>query len=56
MIAENGIIIQSKAVLYQRFVDDIYSRRKLRENVLFHQLGNCHPNIKLTIEINPINF
>ena len=56
MIAENDIIIQSKAVLYQRFVDDIYSRRKLRENVLFNQLDNCHPNIKLTIEINPINF
>ena len=56
MIVENDIVILSKAVSYQRFVDNIYSRRKLGENVLFNQLSNCHPNIKLTIEINSVNF
>ena len=41
---------------YRRFVDDIYSRQKLGDNVLFDPLNNYHPNIKLTIEVNPSKF
>ena len=33
---------------YRRFVDDIYSRRKVGNNVLFNRLLNYHLNIKLT--------
>ena len=44
---ENHVVIPSKPVFYHRFVDDIYSRQKLRGNVLFGQLNNYHPNIKL---------
>ena len=43
-------------VVDHRFVDDIYSRWKLRENVFFDRLNNYHPNIKLTIEVNPSRF
>ena len=37
-------------------VDDIYSRQKLGGNVLFDRLNSYHPNIKLTIEVNPSTF
>ena len=43
-------------LFYSRSVDDIYSRQKLGDNVLFDWLNNYHPNIKLTIEVNPIKF
>ena len=53
---ENDVVIPSKTIFYRRFVDDTYSRRKLGDNVLFERLNNYHPNIKLTIEVNPSNF
>ena len=53
---ENDVVIPSKPIFYRRFVDDIYSRRKLGDNVLFDQLNSYHPNIKLTIGVNPSRF
>ena len=53
---ENDIAIPSKLFFYRRFVDDIYSRRKKGDNILFNRLNNYHPNIKLTIELNPSKF
>ena len=53
---ENDVVIPSKPIFYRRFVDDIYSRRILGDNVLFGRLNNYHPNIKLTIEVNPRKF
>ena len=53
---ENDVVIPSKPIFYRRFVDDIYSRWKLGDNVLFDRLNSYHPNIKLTIEVNPSNF
>ena len=53
---ENDVVIPSKPIFYRRFVDDIYSRRKLGDNVLFDRLNSYHPNIKLTIEVNPRKF
>ena len=53
---ENDVVIPSKPIFYCRFFDDIYSRRKLGDNVLFDQLNSYHPNIKLTIEVNPSKF
>ena len=47
---ENDIVIPSKPIFYHRFLDDIYSRQTLGDNVLFDQLNNYHPNIKLTLE------
>ena len=53
---ENDVVIPSKLIFYWRFMDNIYSRGKLRYNALFDQLNNYHPNIKLTIELNPSTF
>ena len=53
---ENDAVIPSKHIFYRRFVDDIYSRRKLGDNVLFDRLNGYHPNLKLTIEVNPSKF
>ena len=53
---ENDIVTPSKPIFYPRFVDDIYSRQKLGDNVLFDRLNNYHPNIKFTIEVNPSKF
>ena len=44
------------ANLLEADVDDIYSREKLRDNILFDRSNNYHPNIELTIEINPRKF
>ena len=43
-------------MVYRRFVDDIYSRPKLGDNIMFDRLSNYHLNIKLTIEVNPSKF
>ena len=53
---ENDVVVPSKPIFYRRYVDDIYSRRKKGENVLFDRLNDYHPNIKLTIELNPCKF
>ena len=54
--SENDVVISSKPIFYWKFVDDIYSRWKLGDNILFDQLNNYHPNIKLTIEVNPSKY
>ena len=53
---ENDVVTLSKSIFYNRFVDDVYSRWELGDNVLFDRLNNYHPNIKLTIEVNPSKF
>ena len=53
---ENDVVIPSKSIFYCRFVDDIYSRWKLGDNNLFDRSNSYHPNIKLTIEVNPSEF
>ena len=52
----NVILIPSKRFFYRRFVDDIYSRRKIGDIALFNWLNNYYPNIKRTIELNPNKF
>ena len=53
---ENDFVIPSKLIFYCRFLGDIYSRRKLGDTVLFNRLHNYHPNIELTVEVNPSKF
>ena len=50
---EIDAVMPSKPIVYHRFLDDIYSRWKLGDNVLFDWLNSYHPSIKLTIEVNP---
>ena len=54
---KNEVVKPLNPPFYKRFVDDIYSRRnKSQQDVLFEALNNFHPNIKLTIEVNPEKF
>ena len=54
---EFDVVKPLKAKLYKRYVGDIYSKRiKNQPDELFEKLNNYHPNIKLTIEVNPIKF
>ena len=53
---ENDVVIPSKPIFNRRFVDGICSRWKLGDSVLFDRLNSYHPNIKLTIEVNPSKF
>ena len=44
-------------LFYKQFVENIYSRRnKFQRDVLFEDINDFHPNIKLTIEVNPGKF
>ena len=52
---ENNVIYY-QIYLLLRFVDDIYSRRKLGNNVFSDELNNYHETIKFTIEMNPTKF
>ena len=54
---ENNIVKPMNPPFYKRFVDDIYSKRnQSQQDVLFEALNNFHPNINLSIEINPEKF
>ena len=53
---KNDFVILSKPIFYQRFVHDIYSGRKIGNNVLFDCLKNYYSNNKLTIELSPSMF
>ena len=55
---EFDVVKPLKPKLYKRYVDNIYSKRiKNQSDKLFEKLNNYHPNIhpnmKLTLEINP---
>ena len=53
---EFDVVKPLKPKLYKRYVD-IYSKRiKNQPDKLFEKLNNYHPNIKLTIEVNPSKF
>ena len=46
-----------KPLLYSRYAEDIYNRRKKNESdKVYYALNNYHENIKLTIEISPLKF
>ena len=47
---ENDIVTISKPISYGRFVDGIYSRTKIGDNVLLNRLNNCHRNINPKIK------
>ena len=51
------LVLPSSPALYVRYVDDTYIRRKKGEkDDLFEALNAFHPNIKLTVEVNPSKF
>ena len=51
---EKDVVIPMNPSLYKRYVDDTCAKRKKNQpDLLFQQLNNYHPNIKLTIEVDP---
>ena len=51
---EFDVVKSLKSKLYKRYVDYIFNKPiKNQPNKLFKKLNNYHPNIKLTIEVNP---
>ena len=54
---ESEIVISHKTLFYQRYVDDIYCRRKkFKQDELFEKLNNYHPKIKLTMVSTTLKF
>ena len=54
---EKDVVIPLKLKFYCRYVDDTYNRRsKNRPDELFERMNKYHPNINLTVEINPMKF
>ena len=54
---EEDTVITANPILYKRYVDDTYVRRKEHEtDKIFIDLNSYHVNIKLTLEINPNKF
>lgn len=54
---EKDIVIPIEPKFYRRYVDDTYRRRKKNQpDELFERMNSYHPNIKLTIEVNPSKF
>ena len=54
---ETDVVEPERPILYNRYVDDIYRRRKRnQEDALFTKLNTYHPNMKFTEEQNPKNF
>ena len=54
---KKDIVLPLKPKFYRRFVDDTYRRGQKNEpDGLFSKMNSYHPNINLTIEINPSKF
>ena len=54
---ENEVVKPMNPPFCKRFVDDICRRRNnFQQDVLFEALNNFHPNVKLTIQVNPEKF
>ena len=52
---EYDVVWSLKPKLYKCYVNDIYHKQNQPDKLL-KQLNNYHPNIKLTIEVNPRKF
>ena len=54
---ESEIVLSLKLLFYNRYVDDIYNRRKkFKHDEFLEKLNNCLPKIKLTIEVSLTKF
>ena len=54
---ERDIVHPAKPILYRRYVDDIFTRKKKNaEDTLITKLNNYHKNIRFTVEKNLTKF
>ena len=47
---EKETVSPSKPIIYERYVDDCFHRRKKGDDSLFIKLNNYHPNINFTVD------
>ena len=50
---EEKLVLSSSQALYIRYDDQYVRRKKNEKDDLFEALNAFHPNIKLTVEVNP---
>ena len=54
---ERDIVIRIAPKLHKRYVDDTFAKsKKNKPDDLYNALNNYHPNINLTVEVNPKRF
>ena len=53
---ERDIVIPIAPNLYKHYVDIFVKRKKNKPDDLYNALNNYHPNINLTVEVNPKRF
>ena len=54
---EKDVVVPLKPKFYCRYEDDTYNRRnKNQPDELFERMNKYHPNINLTVEVNPSKF
>ena len=55
---EKVVVIPLKPKFYCRYLDDSYNRRNKNNqpDELFERMNKYHPNINLTVEVNPSKF
>ena len=54
---ETDVVVPIRQIFHKHFVDDIYNRRqKNTVDKLCDGLNNYYPEVKLTIETNPLRF
>ena len=54
---ERDVVRPFNPIIYRRYVDDIYNRRKMnKKDDLYEALNKYHKNIKLTVEKSPSKF
>ena len=54
---ERDIVLPIALNLYKSYVDDIFAKcKKNKPDDLYNALDNYHPNINLTVEVNPKKF
>ena len=54
---EKEVVYPSNPILYKRYVDDVFKRKKINEDdTLLRKLNSYHKNINFTVERNLIKF
>ena len=54
---ELDVVVPHNPQFYKRYIDDMITRRKKNvPDLLFQKMSSYHPNINLTVELNPEKF
>ena len=54
---ERDVVEYSNPILYKRYIDDVFSRKKKGEqDTRINKLNSCHKNIRFTVEKDLTKF